>query len=289
MEIFITGAEGFIGRELMSQCQKQGINAVGVDFTGSSKPDCSQIDIRSKDIVESVPQGVDAIVHLAALSRDADCRDRAYQCFDINVVGTLNLIEAAKKKKAKQFIFASSEWVYDNCTKDEIKTEESLINIANHQSEYALSKLVSESNLRQKYQHGFCPVTVLRFGIVYGPRKDGWSAVESLFHDVKNRDEVMVGSLKTGRRFIHVSDIASGIIKSIGLDGFNIINLEGDALITLEDIIETAKKILSKNPKIIESAPANVSIRDISNEKAKKILKWKPEIDLERGLKSLLA
>ena len=288
MKVFITGAEGFIGRELMSQCEKQGIEAIGLDFMKSSKPNCYQADIRSKDIVELIPEGVDAIVHLAALSKDADCRNEAYECFDINVMGTLNLIEVAEKKRAKQFVFASSEWVYDNCTEKEVKNEESIINIANHKSEYALSKLVSEASLRQKYQHGFCPTTILRFGIIYGPRKDGWSAVESLFHGVQNRDEVVVGSLKTGRCFIHVSDIASGIIKSVGLDGFNIINLEGDTLITLEDVIETAKKLLNRKPRIIESDPANVSIRNISNEKSKRILQWKPEIDLERGLKSLL-
>jgi len=203
-------------------------------------------------------------------------------------MGTLNLIEAAEKKRARQFIFASSEWVYDNCSKDEMKNEESFINIANHKSEYALSKLVSEANLRQKYQRGFCPTTVLRFGIIYGPRKGGGSAVESLFSAVKSGGEVTVGSLKTGRCFIHVSDIASGIIESIGLDGFNIINLEGDTFITLEDIINTAGKLLRKNPEVIESDPANISIRNISNEKSKRMLKWKPEIDLERGLKSLL-
>ena len=288
MKIFITGSEGFIGRELMSQCEKQGIEAIGLDSIKSPKPNCYQADLRSKDIVGLIPERADAVIHLAALSRDDDCRDKAYECFDINVMGTLNLIEAAAKKRAKQFIFASSEWVYDNCSKDEIKNEESFINIANHKSEYALSKLVSEANLRQKFQHGFCPTTILRFGIIYGQRKDGWSAVESLFNAVNSRDEVTVGSLKTGRCFIHVSDIASGIIKSIGLDGFNIVNLEGDVLITLEDIIETASRLLSKNPKIIERDPANVSIRNISNEKAKKMLRWKPEIDLERGLKSLL-
>lgn len=287
MKIFITGSEGFIGRELVSQCQKQGIEVVGVDFRKSSKPNCYQVDIRSKDIVKLIPEGVDTIVHLAALSRDPDCKNKGYECFDINVMGTLNLIEAAEKKKVKQFIFASSEWVYDNCSKDEIKNEESFINIANHNSEYALSKIVSEANLRQKYQHGFYPITILRFGIIYGKRLDGWSAVESLFYAVKTKDEVMVGSLKTGRYFIYVSDIASGIIKSIGLDGFNIINLEGNKLITLGDIIETSKIILNKTQKIIETNPGNISIRNISNKKAKKILKWRPKIDLETGLNEL--
>jgi len=241
MKVVITGSKGFIGRELISQCKEREIEVIGIDIIENSEKNYYKAGITSKEISEIIPKGTDAIIHLAALSRDLDCRDKAYDCFNINVMGTLNLIEAAQKKNVKQFIFASSEWVYDNFTESEIKNEDSLINIANHKSEYALSKLVSEANLRQKYQHGFCPVTVLRFGIIYGPRKTNWSAVESLFNVVNIKEEITVGSLKTGRCFIHVSDIASGIIKSISLEGFNIINLQGNKLITLKDIFEISK------------------------------------------------
>src|SRR5262249_8241749 len=150
-----------------------------------------------------------------------------------------------------QFIFASSEWVYGDWKDASIvKDEDSLIDVQALNSEYALSKLVSEVNLRQKYQYGFCDVAILRFGIIYGPREKNWSAVESVFNAVKTQDEVTVGSLKTGRCFIHVDDIVVGIIASLGLKGFNVINLEGEGLITLGQIIETSKKILGKNPAV---------------------------------------
>ena len=285
MHIFITGAKGFIGNELVLQCQKQRIQVSGVDFKPSS--DFPQADIRSKNIAEFIPEGVDAVIHLAGLSNDTMCKNKGYDCFDMNVLGTLNLMEATAQKKARQFIFASTEWVYDNCAAKEQKNEESVINIANHTSEYALSKLVGEANLRQKYQNGFCPVTILRFGIVCGTTGEKKSAVESLFLSIKEKDEVSVGSLKTGRCFIHVSDIASGIIKSIGLNGFNIINLAGDKLITLKDIVEISKKILNKNPKITETNPDNISVRNISNKKAKEMLGWSPEITMETWLQNL--
>lgn len=272
MKIFITGSKGFIGKELVLECEKQGIEIIN-----------PELDIRSKDIAGSIPEGVDAIVHLAALSSDPVCKNKAYQCFDTNVMGTLNLIKAAEKRGAKQLIFASSEWVYDDCREDNVKDEQSPINISNHASEYALSKLVSEANLKQKYEHGFCPVTILRFGIIYGPREGG-SAVESLFNSVKTKDEIEVGSLRTGRCFIYISDIVAGIIKSIGLKGFNIINLQGDKLVTLGEIIETSKKILDKNPKIIEKDPDNISVRNISNKRAKLLINWEPKINLETGL-----
>lgn len=288
MKLFITGAEGFVGKELISQCRSLGYEVFAVDIIKSHEPNHYQANICSKDIINLIPENADAIIHLAGLTRDSDCKDKAYDCFDANVMATLNLIDAAHKKKVKQFIFASSEWVYGECNNSERKDEASLIDITKLSSEYALSKLVSEANLRQKFQHNFCSVTILRFGIIYGSRKKNWSAVESIFNTVRTKDEIMVGSLKTGRCFIHVSDIALGIIKSIGLDGFDIINLEGDKLITLRDIIKISEKILNKTPPIIETDPLKISIRNISNEKALKLLNFKPEIDLEAGLRLLL-
>lgn len=288
MQIFVTGCASFIGRELLRQCKHKGIHVAGVDLVKTEFPGCTVADIRSPAIVDYIPQNVDAIVHLAALSRDPDCRDKAYQCFDANVMGTLHLMEAAKAKGARQFIFASSEWVYDRFEAGVPKTEDDVIDVSRLTSEYALSKLVSEANLRQKYQHGFCPVTILRFGIIYGPRAGNWSAVESLLHAVATQDEVTVGSLGTGRRFIHVSDIAAAVIASIGLDGFEIINIQGPEMVTLRDIIETAKKLLGRSPAVTERAPDQVSLRTVSEQKARTLLGWQPTIRLEDGLRTVL-
>jgi len=288
MRLFITGAEGFVGKELVSQCKEKGWEVFAVDLTKTFRANYYQTDIRSKDIITLIPEKADAIIHLAGLTRDSDCKDRAYDCFDANVMATLNLIDAAYERKVKQFIFASSEWVYGQFKEGEIKDENSFIDISSLNSEYALSKLISEVNLKQKFQHGFCPVTILRFGIVYGPRKDNWSAVELLFNDVKTKDTVKVGSLRTSRRFIHVKDVASGIIASLGTKGFEIFNLSGDELISLKDIIDMASKILGKNPKITEATPEQASIRNIANDKIKQVLNWHPKFNLELGLKTLI-
>ena len=258
MKIVVTGSESFVGKELVSQCKAKDISIIGFDIIDKkeSEYDFHQVDIKSVQIVDHIPENTDAVIHLAALSRDADCKGKAYECFETNVMGTLNLINACKAKNVKQFIFASSEWVYDEFNEDEIKDENTFIDIANLTSEYALSKLVSEINLKQQYELGFCSTTILRFGIIYGPRKSNWSAVESISSAVKNHEEVTVGSLKTGRRFVHVSDIANGIIKSIGLVGFNIINLTGNKVITLGDIIQENQKIYGKVVKVNETNPS---------------------------------
>lgn len=288
MKIFITGTESFVGRELIRHCEETSIELTGCDIKEQSDKRFQQADIRSKSIIEIIPGNVDAIVHLAALSSESQCRDKGYDCFDINVMGTLNLMKAAQDKGARQFIFASTEWVYDSFGENETKDEASIINLEKLTSEYALSKIVSEQNLKQKYKHGFCSVTILRFGIIYGARKSNWSAVEALFHSVRDSEEVIVGALKTGRCFIHVSDIASGIIGSIGLDGLETVNLEGDKLITLGEIIETSGRLLNRNPSVMEKDPSNPNVRNVSNRKAKKLLNWEPLIDLDAGIRTLM-
>ena len=290
MKILITGSESFIGKQLILQLKTLDCNIIGFDSISPINPDYEfhQIDIRDPEIHKLIPHDIDVLIHLAALSRDSDCKNKSVECFDVNVMGTLNLIKSAQLQNVKQFIFASSEWVYDKFIDSEEKNEDSEINIANHNSEYALSKLISESNLRQQYNNGFCNVTILRFGIIYGPRKSNWSAVESILNQVKNQENVSVGSLKTGRRFVHVSDIAGGITSSFGLEGFNIINLTGNKINTLKEIIDTSQIILNKKIKVTETNSNQISIRNPSNYKAKEIINWEPKINLKTGLESLL-
>lgn len=288
MKVFITGTESFVGKELISLCRKNGFEVSGIDAVAPSDRHFAQCDLNSSEIDQHIPENVDAFIHLAALSRDPDCKNNGKNCFSTNVMGTLNSIDAAVRRKAKQFIFASTEWVYDSCTADQVKTEDSLIDVAKHTSEYALSKLVSENNLRQKYSHGFCDTTILRFGIIYGPRPNNWSAVESLFHQVREKDEIQVGSLATGRCFIHVKDICDGIFSAIGLKGFNTVNLQGNQVVTLGQVIELSQKIHDRRIKVTETNSASASVRNISGMKAKDVLKWSPKISIEDGLKSLL-
>lgn len=291
--VVITGSESFVAKELIKQCLEKGIKVVGFDCIDEDKiGKCNykyhKADIRDKNVSEIIPENTDAIIHLAALSTDPMCKNRAYECFDINVMGTLNLMNAVQEKKVKQFIFASSEWVYDKFEGDETKDEDSPIDVTNLKSEYALSKLVSENNLRQKYQHGFCDTAILRFSIIYGKKKTNFSAVESIFETIRRGENVTVGSLQSGRRFIHVSDIASGIIASLGLPGFNIINLAGDKLITMGNIINSSEKVLGKTVEVTEKDPKNISVRNPSGDKAAKLMGWTPKIKFEEGLNTLL-
>lgn len=282
--LFITGAESFVGKRLLKHCADLGVKYRGVDIVASEDLNISQMDICDTDLSKIIPEGA-IVVHLAAVSRDSDCAANPTLANKINIEGTLNLLRSAQKQNAGQMIFASSEWVYGQVSNDDEQRESDDLRIDLLDSVYAITKAIGEQYLR--LLRNDTDVTVLRFGIIYGPRPSNWSAVESLHNSVKNQGEVVVGSLKAGRRFIHIDDICTGILAAVNRVGFEIFNLSGDSTVTLGQVIEESMRIHGTSPRVIESSPEKISLRNPSNEKAKQILGWSPKVSISAGLKSL--
>lgn len=284
MSIFLTGTESFIGRVLLAACHTAGIAATGIDSNAPGNDVSTKADIRDPAIADLIPDGA-TVVHLAAISRDSDCRADPKEAFDINVNGTLNVAAAAQKRGVPQLIFASSEWVYGDVRNDEVQVEDRPIDITSMKSEYAISKIVAEQLLKLTCQ--IPAVTALRFGIVYGPRPSNWSAVEAVCNSVRTKDEITVGARATARRFIHVDDIASGILASRGRSGFEVFNLSGDRPVTLGEIVDTSARLFGRSVRVTESNPSQPSIRNADNAKARAQLDWRPAFDLEAGLRTI--
>ena len=282
--LFITGAESFVGKRLVKHCKDKKISYSGVDVVASEDSNISKIDICDVDLSEMIPFD-SVVIHLAAISRDPDCAKNPNLANKINVEGTLNVLRSAKVKDCRQLIFASSEWVYGQVSNDSEQQESDEIQIQRLDSIYAITKAVGEHYLRLLRED--LAVTILRFGIIYGPRPSNWSAVESLFDSVKNKEEVVVGSLKAGRRFIHVDDICAGILAAVGQTDFEIFNISSDSTVTLGQVIDESMRIHGTTPRVAESSPEKISLRNPSNLKAKQRLNWSPLVSLSDGLKSL--
>lgn len=284
LNLFITGAESFVGKRLVKHCKDKKISYSGVDVVASEDSNISKIDICDVDLSEMIPFD-SVVIHLAAISRDPDCARNPSLANRINVEGTLNVLRSAKIKDCRQLIFASSEWVYGQVSNGSEQQESDEIQIQRLDSIYAITKAVGEHYLRLLRED--LAVTILRFGIIYGPRPSNWSAVESLFDSVKNKEEVVVGSLKAGRRFIHVDDICAGILAAVGQTDFEIFNISSDSTVTLGQVIEKSIRIHGTTPRVTESSPEKISLRNPSNLKAKQRLNWSPLVSLSDGLKSL--
>lgn len=288
-KIAVTGAASFIGAAFHRYCETHGIEWVGIDAAPAGPHHTLRADIAEAGWDEALPEDLDAIVHLAAISRDADCRRDPARAIAVNLTGTWRVIEAARRRAIGQIVFASSEWVYGDIDAT-LRTEDASIDAGQLKGEYALTKLAGERLLAMAAAAAGeqLAATVLRFGIVYGPRPANWSAVEAMFDAVAHRDRIEVGSLDTARRFIHVDDIAAGIGAALGRGpGFEIFNLTGDRLITLGDIIEESVRLMGRSPAIEERTPGRASIRNIDNSKARRELAWTPRYGLRQGLESL--
>ena len=282
--LFITGAESFVGKRLVKHCKDKNVSYSGVDVVASEDSNIAKIDICDVELSEMIPFD-SVVIHLAAISRDPDCARNPSLANKVNVEGTLNVLRSAKLKNCRQLIFASSEWVYGQVSNDSEQQESDEIHIQRLDSIYAITKAIGEHYLELLRED--LAVTILRFGIIYGPRSSNWSAVESLFDSVKNKEEVVVGSLKAGRRFIHVDDICAGILAAVGQTDFEIFNISSDSTVTLGQIIEESRRIHSTTPRVLESSPEKISLRNPSNLKAKQRLNWSPLVSLSDGLKSL--
>jgi UDP-glucose 4-epimerase len=285
MQIAVTGSQSFIGRRFIALARDRGIAVTGIDSLVGDPGDVV-MDIRDPQLPAAIAPGTDAVVHLAAISRDGDCRENPVAAFDVNVTGTLNVARACALQGVPQLVFASSEWVYGDAGTS-VQREDDPIDVQRIPGEYALSKIAAERALAIAAARDLKSVTVLRFGIVYGPRPSNWSAVESLFDKVASDKPISVGSLATARRFIHVDDIATGILAALGRSGLEVFNISGDVLVTLGDIIATSSRVLGRQPQVTETAPGGVSIRNPDNAKAVATLGWRPAIDLETGLRTL--
>ena len=283
--LVVTGSSGFVGEKLALVAIHEGYEVIGIDFKKSSKLSCLQLelDLTSENFFDEIPEN-STIIHLASLSTDGACRANPLLALDANLRATALVLENAVKSKASHFVFASSEWVYPELTKIVSQSEKDELKLTSLNSLYAMTKLFGESLIRVDSK---IPYTILRFGIVYGPRFPPGSAAESIAWKIYLNEEVKIGSKNTARRFIHVSDLINGILKcvEIGPSFLNqkTINLSGAELVSLYDVANASNQILNKSIQIIETGGI-ASIRNPVNALAFELLDWKPKIDLKIGL-----
>lgn len=281
--VVVTGANGFIGARLVQKLSQLGVELVRIDASGADG--AYPVDICSAAVADLIPES-SRIVHLAALSTSGSCKAEPARAAEVNISGTLNLAQAARARGAKQFVFASTEWVYGNSSNEEPAFEKNPIDITALNDTYAVTKLAAESLLRTTEL--FEDLMVLRFGIVYGPRSENWSAAESLLAAAA-RGQVEVGSLSTARRFIFVDDVVDGVIRSLGRKGHDVLNIAGSKLASLGDVIAESEKILGREVEVRETNSGAISVRNPDPSHAMAVLDWRPEIDLHEGLSRVAA
>ena len=302
--VFVTGGAGFIGSNLIPKLLSQGHKVIVFDnfstgvmanleaFKSHTNFAFEKGDIRDREAVQSALQNVTSIIHLAAQIDVTASVENPLQTHEINVTGTLNLLQEAAKNKVEKFVFASSTAVYGETTLLPIKEETPTKPI----SPYAASKAAAESYL-SAYAHCFGLETItLRFFNVYGKKNHNspYSGVITKFlQKAQNNQNLTVeGDGEQTRDFIHVSDVVNGIALALNSkqtpgEVFNICTGKPTSINQLAEII---KKITCKDLSVKHGPPR---VGDIKHNygnptKTKKALRFEATVDLAAGLRTLV-
>lgn len=306
MSTLVTGAAGFIGSHLTDHLIRGGEEVVGLDnfdafYARNLKEEnlawarhqdrfgLVEGDIRDQGVLESLPDGIDTIVHLAARAgvRPSIANPGLYT--DVNVVGTVRLLEFAKKRGIRTFIFASSSSVYGN--NDRVPFSEA--DPVDHPvSPYAATKKAGELLCHTATHLDGMTTLCLRFFTVYGPRQRPDLAIRK-FAGLLDAGEAipMFGDGSTSRDYTYIDDIIDGLIKGIAWARKNeatheVVNLGESRTITLTEMIDTIAGALGVDANIerrpMQPGDVNRTFADIS--KAISLFGYAPKTDFAPGI-----
>jgi nucleoside-diphosphate-sugar epimerase len=296
----VTGGAGFIGSHIAAYLVKKGHFVRVMDNFSSGKKenlagllqdiDLFKADIRSERACLKATRGIDFVLHQAALRSVPKSMLYPQEYNEVNITGTVNLLEASLKNKVKSFVFASSSSVYGE-TSIFPEKEDFLVQPV---SPYALTKLAGEHYCRMfSYQYGL-PTVSLRYFNVFGPRQsldDEYAVVIPKFiHCIINdQPPPIFGTGRQSRDFTYVDNVvqanilAARRLKSRG----EVYNVATGSSCTIRELADKLNKILGKKikPVFLKPRPGDVfkTLADLS--RIKRILGFRPGVKLEAGLR----
>lgn len=233
MKVLVTGGAGFLGSHIADALSDRGHQVLLFDRIPSPylRSDQKMVvgDIKDRALVNDVVAGCGAIYHLAAIADLAEATSDPHRAVEINIMGTVNMLEAARKHKVGRFIFSSSIYVY---------SAQGAI--------YRTTKQACE-NLISDYQDNYgLEFTILRFGSLYGPRTDGNNAIHRVLRQaLTDRRIDFWGNGSEIREYIHVLDAARMSLDILASEYANqIIHLTGRERMTTQEMLEMIREIL---------------------------------------------
>lgn len=309
MVVIVTGAAGFIGSNLVEKLLQDNHFVIGLDnfedfydpkikrkniqkASGNKNFILAVGDIRNKLFLEKIfiSHKIDLVVHLAAKVGVRPSIQSPELYYDINLMGTLTLLEVMKKANVKKIVYASSSSVYGNNKKVPFSEEDS---VDNPISPYAATKKAGEL-LCHTYHHLYdFDIFCLRFFTVYGPRQRPDLAIDKFTRLIMEGKSIpFYGDGSTERDYTYIDDIIDGINKAIkNLKGYEIFNLGESKTITLSKMVSTLENALGKKA-ILERLPfqpgdVNRTYADITKAKIK--LGYNPKFTFEDGINNFIS
>jgi UDP-glucose 4-epimerase len=296
MRILVTGGAGFIASHIADRYILEGHEvAVVDDLTTGKKANINsqarfyQMSIRSPEIERVFAEFEPEICnhHAAHIDLRRSVIDPAYDA-DINVLGTLNLLQNAVRYRTRKFIFASTGGAIYGDPRELPVTEKA---IPEPLSPYGIHKLTAEHYFRiYRYLHGI-DYTVLRYPNVYGPRQDpkGEAGVVAIFSKqlLSGITPVIFGDGTKTRDYVYVSDVVEANVLSLDKGSDETMNLGWGVEVSDQVVFDAVAEALGSRsiPGYGEIRPGEVVRISLNSLKAQRVLGWKPVIVFEEGIK----
>lgn len=327
MKVMITGAAGFIGSQLAHSLWREGADLILIDNFSYGKTDnlefedhsfineIIKMDIRDKEGIGNLLESsnVDFIYNIAGIAPLPDCQTNPQEAIDVNVTGTVNLLENARKHGIKKFILASTNAIYENET--EFPTSEN--SFKNPTLIYPNTKYAAERFCESYCRTYGMNATCLRFSNVYGPHIDCLRKqppfvaymIRELFYD---RIPIFHSDGNQRRDYVYVDDLVRLAILVQDGEGFDCVNVASNNNYSVNEMYAIASKIMGKDIKANYADDAHywekyselytgaypikneILAHEINkyslcdNTYAKEKYGWFPEIDIEEGLRRVI-
>ncbi len=299
----VTGGAGFIGSYLVSELLDHGWGVrVLDDFSSGSQSNLSAVadqievvrgDVRDEKMVVATATGADVIFHQAAIVSVPRSIEAPLHTNDVNLGGTLRVLEAARIRRVRRVVFASSSAVYGNTGAPPLRESDAAEPI----SPYGIQKLAAEYYLRVYAEFHGVETVALRYFNVYGERQDprsDYAAVIPLFLSAAQAGESLRvhGDGEQTRDFIHVKDIAGAnrlAADAPGVSGgrFNVASGRGTRV---NELVSLVSEAIGRELSVVSETerPGDVRHSHADIEAARKALDFELEIDLEIGIRRML-
>jgi UDP-glucose 4-epimerase len=295
MKVLVTGGSGFIGSHLVDKLLIDGHQVVIYDKDDPAYPNQAQYikgNILDQAKLIEATKGIDAIYHLAAEANvDIILKNPVYST-QVNTIGTVNILEAARQNKCRRVILASTDWVYGG-TKDLEVNETTCLYPPSPDHIYMAGKIASEMYLFNYQKLYGVDFTVMRFGIPFGPRARAATVTHIFLSKAFKGEPITIhGSGEQFRQFIYVPDLAAGCVACLHEAARNeVFNLNGPEKVSVKRIAETIKKLLPEKAvqiNFLEAREGDFKGRLVDSSKALKLLGWKPNHSYEEAMQKYI-
>lgn len=293
MYVLVTGGAGFVGANVVAALLEAGFDVRILDNFSTGQRDYLPKDVKiirgdilDKSDVETAVSNIDAIVHLAAQTGVIGSIEDPYHDCQLNIIGTLNLLEACRIHNIKKFVFASSNAPLGKQPPPATEDKAPL-----PISPYGASKLAGEGYCLAYHGSWGVNTVVLRFANLYGPFSIHKNSVVAQFlKDIVEHGEITIdGDGEQTRDFIYVRDLCDVIIKALKSDiGGEIFQIATGKETSIQELAQMIQHTISSPISIKQGPRRQGDIRKNYSaiSKVKRELNWEPQVSLEEGLRA---